>query len=170
MQSVRRDDANKHLHSLHAYFLNFGDADIPVLYQVQRLRDGRSYATRTVLATQQGVPIFTLTASFCRDEPDQPIRQMPLPRWPLDAGAHGDRLGSADDGASNRGKIPEPEDCDATEEVLMRALAAAKNLPKKLQDFVERQASERRQSSIELRNTDKCVCPGPPRRSPEDGC
>ncbi|GAA5879101.1 hypothetical protein JCM3774_005570 [Rhodotorula dairenensis] len=157
VQSVRRDDAHKHLHSLHAYFLNFGNADIPVLYQVQRLRDGRSYATRTVLATQQGVPIFTLTASFCRDEPDQPIRQMPLPRWPLDAGAHGDRVGGgADDvGATNRGKIPEPEDCDATEEVLMRALAAAKNLPKKLQEFVERQASERRQSSIELRNTDK---------------
>ncbi|GAA6020362.1 hypothetical protein JCM8202_000039 [Rhodotorula sphaerocarpa] len=160
VQSVRRegDTKSKGLHSLHAYFLNFGDADIPVLYQVQRLRDGRSYATRTVLATQQGVPIFTLTASFCLPEPEQPVRQMPLPRWPLDGRAHGESVLSEQPAAAkerSRGKIPEPEECDATEEVLMRALAAAKNLPKKLQEFVERQAEERRQSSIELRNTDK---------------
>lgn len=123
---------------MHAYFLNFGNAEIPVLYQVQRLRDGRSYATRTVLATQQGVPIFTLTGSFCHAEPDQPIRQMPLPRWPLDAGAHGENVSNErtpQTTVSGRGKIPEPEDCDATEEVLMRALAAAKNLPKKLQEL-----------------------------------
>lgn len=62
---------------------------------------------------------------------------MPLPRWPLDAGAHGgnDREESGSATVQGRGKIPEPEDCDATEEVLMRALAAAKNLPKKLQEL-----------------------------------
>ncbi|BGP45360.1 acyl-CoA thioesterase [Rhodotorula kratochvilovae] len=151
VQSVRRDepDTQKGLHSLHCYFLNFGNADIPVLYTVQRLRDGRSYSTRTVLATQQGVPIFTLTCSFCLPEPKQPVRALPLPRWPL-------RFNGSKEGQSELGeKIPEPEECDATEEVMLRALAAAKNLPKKLQDFVERQAEERRQSSIELRNTDR---------------
>ncbi|BGP29533.1 acyl-CoA thioesterase [Rhodotorula toruloides] len=153
-QSVRRDEpgTKKGLHSLHCYFLNFGNADIPVLYQVQRLRDGRSYSTRSVLASQQGVPIFSLTCSFCLAEPDQPVRALPLPQWPLKW--HRTEEGQKDP-KDVGDRIPEPEECDATEEVMMRALAAAKNLPKKLLDFVERQAEERRQSSIELRNTDK---------------
>ncbi|GAA5841669.1 hypothetical protein JCM9279_000725 [Rhodotorula babjevae] len=154
VQSVRRDEPNteKGLHSLHCYFLNFGNADIPVLYSVQRLRDGRSYSTRSVLATQQGVPIFTLTCSFCLPEPKQPVRALPLPHWPLRwHRTEEDKAQRKDLGDS----IPEPEDCDATEEVMLKALAAGKNLPKKLQDFVERQAEERRQSSIELRNTDR---------------
>ncbi|GJN87920.1 hypothetical protein Rhopal_000875-T1 [Rhodotorula paludigena] len=155
VQSVRRDepDTEKGLHSLHCYFLNFGNADIPVLYQVQRLRDGRSYSTRTVLASQQGVPIFTLTCSFCLPEPKQPVRALPLPSWPM-------RYSRTEEEDQQRrqkwgDRIPEPDVCDATEEVLMKSLADAKNLPKKLQEFVERQAEERRQSSIELRNTDK---------------
>ncbi|KAJ8296378.1 Acyl-coenzyme A thioesterase 8 [Rhodotorula toruloides] len=128
-QSVRRDEpgTKKGLHSLHCYFLNFGNADIPVLYQVQRLRDGRSYSTRSVLASQQGVPIFSLTCSFCLAEPDQPVRALPLPHWPLKW--HRTEEGQKDP-KDVGDRIPEPED-------------------------VERQAEERRQSSIELRNTDK---------------
>jgi acyl-CoA thioesterase-2 len=57
------------VHSLHAYFLRQGDARIPVLYQVDRLRDGSSFTTRRVVAIQKGQPIFSLAASFQAPEP-----------------------------------------------------------------------------------------------------
>ena len=114
------------------YFLNFGNADIPVLYSVQRLRDGRSYATRTVLATQAGTPIFTLTCSFALPEPKQPVRELGLPRWPLKY----TRTEEEEEGKEGWGeKIPEPEECESTENVLKKALGMAKGaLPSKLQD------------------------------------
>jgi acyl-CoA thioesterase-2 len=56
-------------HSLHAYFLLGGDPSAPIVYQVQRLRDGRSFATRRCEAIQHGRVIFTLAASFHIDEP-----------------------------------------------------------------------------------------------------
>jgi acyl-CoA thioesterase-2 len=52
------------VHSLHAYFLRPGDPKIPILYQVDRIRDGRSFTTRRVAAIQRGEPIFHLSASF----------------------------------------------------------------------------------------------------------
>jgi acyl-CoA thioesterase 8 len=52
---------------LHSYFVLAGDAGIPVVYHVERVREGRSYATRTVQARQKGQPIFTVTMSFMRD-------------------------------------------------------------------------------------------------------
>jgi acyl-CoA thioesterase II len=51
-------------HSLHAYFLRPGDTAIPIVYDVERIRDGRSFATRRVVARQNGKAIFFLTASF----------------------------------------------------------------------------------------------------------
>jgi len=56
-------------HSLHAYFLLPGDPEIPIIYEVERTRDGRSFTTRRVKAIQHGETIFTLSASFHRDEP-----------------------------------------------------------------------------------------------------
>ncbi len=56
------------VHSLHAYFLRPGDPSIPILYQVERIRDGRSFVTRRVLAIQHGQAIFSLTCSFQDDE------------------------------------------------------------------------------------------------------
>jgi acyl-CoA thioesterase II len=64
------------LHSLHCYFLSFGDVQYPVLYMIERARDGRSYATRTVKAVQKGKEIFVLIASFQRPEPEQPRFQI----------------------------------------------------------------------------------------------
>lgn len=55
-------------HSLHAYFLRRGDFHQPVVYQVERSRDGRSYANRRVVAIQHGRPILNLAASFHVDE------------------------------------------------------------------------------------------------------
>jgi acyl-CoA thioesterase-2 len=51
-------------HSLHCYFIRPGDPTIPVLYQVERARDGKSFATRRVAAIQRGEQIFNLAASF----------------------------------------------------------------------------------------------------------
>ena len=51
-------------HSLHAYFLRAGDHDAPIVYSVDRSRDGRSFSSRRVVAIQHGRPIFTLAASF----------------------------------------------------------------------------------------------------------
>ncbi len=53
-----------HVHSLHAYFLRPGDPTVPILYEVDRIRDGRSFTTRRVVAIQHGKPIFNLSASF----------------------------------------------------------------------------------------------------------
>ena len=55
-------------HSLHAYFLRAGDPDAPIVYSVDRSRDGRSFSARRVAAIQHGRPIFTLAASFQVDE------------------------------------------------------------------------------------------------------
>jgi acyl-CoA thioesterase-2 len=58
------DDPARHVHSLHAYFLRPGDPTIPILYEVDRIRDGRSFTTRRVVAIQHGRAIFNLQASF----------------------------------------------------------------------------------------------------------
>jgi acyl-CoA thioesterase-2 len=60
---------DRFVHSLHAYFLRPGDPSIPVLYEVDRIRDGGSFTTRRAVAIQHGKPIFALSASFHVDEP-----------------------------------------------------------------------------------------------------
>ena len=57
------------VHSLHAYFIRPGDPSVPLVYTVDRVRDGRSFTTRRVTAIQHGKPIFTLSASFHHPEP-----------------------------------------------------------------------------------------------------
>ncbi|MGV8390632.1 acyl-CoA thioesterase domain-containing protein, partial [Pseudomonas aeruginosa] len=64
-QTVEDD---RHVHSMHGYFLRPGDASMPVVYQVDRVRDGGSFSTRRVTAIQKGQPIFTLSSSFQYDE------------------------------------------------------------------------------------------------------
>ena len=68
-------------HSLHAYFLRAGDPSIPILYEVDRIRDGRSFTTRRVVAIQHGRAIFNLSASFHVDEPGL-SHQFPMPDVP----------------------------------------------------------------------------------------
>lgn len=60
--------ADRNVHSLHAYFLRPGDVDHPIIYEVDRIRDGQSFTTRRVIAVQNGKPIFNLSASFQRCE------------------------------------------------------------------------------------------------------
>ncbi|MDY7104386.1 MAG: acyl-CoA thioesterase II [Actinomycetota bacterium] len=66
------------VHSLHAYFLRPGDPTVPILYEVERIRDGRSFTTRRVRAIQHGKAIFHLSASFHSPEPGME-HQMPMP-------------------------------------------------------------------------------------------
>jgi len=62
--ATRTVGTNSIVHSLHAYFLRPGDPKIPILYEVERTRDGRSFTTRRVVAIQHGRPIFNMSASF----------------------------------------------------------------------------------------------------------
>ncbi|WP_206791389.1 acyl-CoA thioesterase II [Amycolatopsis sp. MtRt-6] len=59
----------RRVHSLHAYFIRGGDPSVPIVYEVDRIRDGRSFTTRRVVAIQHGKAIFSLSASFQTDEP-----------------------------------------------------------------------------------------------------
>jgi acyl-CoA thioesterase II len=71
------------VHSLHAYFIRPGDPATPLIYLVERVRDGRSFTTRRVTTIQHGKTIFTLSASFHRDEPGvehaEPMPDVPPP-------------------------------------------------------------------------------------------
>jgi acyl-CoA thioesterase-2 len=71
------------VHSLHAYFIRPGDPTVPLIYLVERVRDGRSFTTRRVSAVQHGKTIFALSASFHRPEPGiehaDPMPEVPPP-------------------------------------------------------------------------------------------
>jgi acyl-CoA thioesterase-2 len=64
----RTVEPDRPVHSLHAYFIRPGDPSVPIVYTVDRVRDGRSFTTRRVSAIQHGRAIFTLSASFHRAE------------------------------------------------------------------------------------------------------
>jgi acyl-CoA thioesterase-2 len=63
------DVAGRPPHSMHAYFLLAGDPKVPIIYDVERVRDGKSFTTRRVKAIQHGQAIFITSVSFHRDEP-----------------------------------------------------------------------------------------------------
>jgi acyl-CoA thioesterase-2 len=77
----RTVSADRLAHSLHAYFLRPGDPGAPIVYTVERMNDGRSFAARRVVAVQHGQPIFALSASFQRHE-DGLEHQAPMPSAP----------------------------------------------------------------------------------------
>ncbi|GAB4354923.1 MAG: acyl-CoA thioesterase II [Oricola sp.] len=74
----RTVEPDRHVHSLHCYFMRPGDPAVPIIYEVDRIRDGSSFATRRVVAIQHGHAIFSLSASFQVDEPGlEHIIEMP---------------------------------------------------------------------------------------------
>ena len=81
---------DRHVHSLHSYFIRPGDPAFPIVYEVDRMRDGRSFSTRRVIAMQHGKPIFTLSASFQLEqrgiEHQSAMPDVPSPRDLPDAG------------------------------------------------------------------------------------
>jgi acyl-CoA thioesterase-2 len=68
-------------HSLHAYFMRPGDPSVPIIYEVDRIRDGKSFATRRVVAIQHGEAIFSMSASFQVEESGFD-HQLPMPSVP----------------------------------------------------------------------------------------
>ncbi len=79
--AARTVPSDRRVHSLHAYFLRPGDPSVPIVYQVDRLRDGGSFTTRRVLAIQHGKTTFAMSASFQSDEPGL-VHGIPMPEVP----------------------------------------------------------------------------------------
>ena len=81
--AVRTVPAERIAHSLHAYFLQPGDLTRPIIYAVERVRDGGSFTTRRVTATQHGRPMFVMSVSFHKWEAgldhQQPMPDVPAP-------------------------------------------------------------------------------------------
>lgn len=73
----RTVEVERHVHSLHGYFMRPGDPSVPIIYEVDRIRDGGSFSTRNVIGIQHGQAIFSLSASFQADE-DGLEHQMPV--------------------------------------------------------------------------------------------
>lgn len=67
--AATRTISDRSVHSMHGYFLRPGDIELPVIYSVDRLRDGRSFSTRRVQAFQNDEPIFSMIASFQQHDP-----------------------------------------------------------------------------------------------------
>ena len=81
MAAARTVEPGRRVHSLHAYFLRPGDPHVPILYEVDRIRDGRSFTTRRVVAIQHGKAIFNLQASF--QVPEEGLEhEAPMPEVP----------------------------------------------------------------------------------------
>jgi len=72
-------DPERQVHSLHGYFVRPGDPNVPITFEVENIRDGRSFSVRRSVALQHGKPIFFMSASFHRRE-EGLDHQMPAPR------------------------------------------------------------------------------------------
>ncbi|PLX41570.1 MAG: acyl-CoA thioesterase II, partial [Hyphomicrobiales bacterium] len=102
---------NRPCHSLHGYFMRPGDPKVPIIYEVDRIRDGRSFTTRRVVAIQHGHAIFSMSASFHVDE-DGYQHQFPMP------------------------DVPQPEDLPSERELLGPAIA---RMPERIQHYWKRE-------------------------------
>ena len=88
--AASRTVEDRQVHSLHAYFLRRGDLNVPIVFEVDRSRDGGSFTSRRVVAIQHGQPILTMSASFQVVEPGldhhSPMPQAPPPEELKDLG------------------------------------------------------------------------------------
>src|SRR5690242_16379602 len=109
--AVRTVDASRPPHSMHAYFLLPGDPKVPIIYDVDRMRDGKSFTTRRVTARQHGHPIFSMLASFhAQEEGLEHQAQMP--------------------------KVPPPEDLPSDAEMREKLLPT---MPEAVRKYYERE-------------------------------
>ncbi|RPD81730.1 hypothetical protein L226DRAFT_496788 [Lentinus tigrinus ALCF2SS1-7] len=117
------------VYSLHVrlcYFLLGASSAVPILYHVDRIRDGRSYVTRSVRAVQRGRTIFILVCSFQLPEPRQPVFQYPMP---------------AD--------VPAPDACEGIEVIYEKMLRETAD--ERVKEFCRTTLEERRRSPIEVK-------------------
>ena len=107
----RTVEPGRTVHSLHAYFLRPGDPSVPILYDVDRIRDGRSFTTRRVVAVQHGLAIFNLAASFHVAE-EGFDHQLPMPGAPPPEGlpTFAERLAPYRDQVGEWATRPQPID------------------------------------------------------------
>ncbi|GAB3229326.1 acyl-CoA thioesterase II [Glycomyces halotolerans] len=108
----RTVEADRRVHSLHGYFVRPGDSSKPILYQVENIRDGRSFSVRRTVALQNGKPIFFMSASFHTgeaglDHADPVPNHLPAPE---EVPTIADRLKADPDRLSMWGRIPRPID------------------------------------------------------------
>jgi acyl-CoA thioesterase II len=113
LQAASRTVEGRVAHSLHAYFLRAGDIAAPIIYEVDRQRDGHSFSMRRVVAIQHGQPIFNMAASFQVEE-NGLTHQLSMP------------------------EVPPPEDLDPPEELSAEQLA---KVPAKLQRWLTQQGA-----------------------------
>lgn len=101
--------ADRRVHSLHGYFIRPGDSKVPIVYEVDRTRDGRSFTTRRVTAVQHGQPIFAMSASFQVDEPgvDHAL-PMPAVARPESLAGYAERLAPYRDRIPVWANLPRP--------------------------------------------------------------
>jgi acyl-CoA thioesterase-2 len=109
--AVRTVAAQRFAHSLHGYFLLGGDPKVPIIYSVERVRDGGSFSTRRVTAIQHGRPMFVMSVSFHKAEPGF-------------------------DHQSEMPKVPAPEDLPSEQELKARMIA---HLPANMRSYWERE-------------------------------
>jgi acyl-CoA thioesterase-2 len=100
-------------HSLHGYFIRPGDPTVPIIYQVERMRDGKSFSNRHVAAIQHGQAIFSMSASFQTNEPGFD-HQETMP------------------------DVPPPEELASEEELRARMMAAG-TLPEQIREYWKRE-------------------------------
>jgi acyl-CoA thioesterase-2 len=102
---------DRRVHSLHSYFVRPGDPTIPIVYEVDRVRDGRSFSTRRVIAVQKGETIFSLSASFQLDQ-DGFDHQASMPDVPAPEtlAPLANRYGDSDTAAEFYRTMPKPID------------------------------------------------------------
>ena len=111
MAAQKTVELERKAHSLHAYFLLPGDMEYPIVYDVDRIRDGGSFTSRRVVAIQKGRPIFSMSASFHKHE-EGPSHQIDMP------------------------DIPGPEECESDLEAKKKI---AHKVPEKMRDFFLRE-------------------------------
>ena len=110
------------VHSCHCYFVLSGSSDIPVIFYVERVRDGRSFATRTVQARQRGRCIFTTTMSFVKEsQPGAGSPAPPLPNHEFRDNVVRHAVPMPTDAGTGAPVRPPPEDYDNEPELANRA-------------------------------------------------
>ena len=108
LSAAQRTVDDRVAHSLHAYFLRRGDINAPILYEVDRSRDGGTFSVRRVVAIQHGRPIFNLAASFQE----------------------------AEDGLEHQAEMPEVEGPEGLQDAIQVASDMLEHIPQKMRRFL----------------------------------
>ncbi len=133
--ATRTVPADRMVHSLHSYFIRPGDPLVPIVYMVERIRDGRSFSVRRVTAVQHGNPIFTLSASFQLDQGGiDHQRAMPQVPEPEELPTFAERLAGYPELTEIMSRIPQAFDIRYVDDPpwVQRALGPRENQPHRI--------------------------------------